>query len=46
MDNLLGEDMFDLTELAIKSDLHLHLYGKASAKNGRKMGHTNRQIIR
>ena len=44
MDNLLGEDMSSLEELAAESGLHLHLYGKASAKTGRKMGHTNRLI--
>ena len=36
MDNLLGEDMSSLEELAAESGLHLHLYGKASAKTGRK----------
>ena len=46
MDNLLGEDMPGLEKLAAKSGLHLHLYGKASAKSGRKMGHTNRLITR
>lgn len=46
MDNLLGEDMPGLEKLAAKSGLHLHLYGKASAKSGRKMGHTNRLISR
>ena len=44
MDNLLGEDMTRLDALASTSGLHLHLYGKAEAKPGRKMGHTNRRI--
>ena len=44
MDNLLGGDMARLGALAGTSGLHLHLYGKAEAKPGRKMGHTNRQI--
>jgi 5-(carboxyamino)imidazole ribonucleotide synthase len=44
MDNLLGEDMTRLDALAKTEGLHLHLYGKAEAKTGRKMGHTNRQI--
>jgi 5-(carboxyamino)imidazole ribonucleotide synthase len=44
MDNLLGEDMTRLDALASISGLHLHLYGKAEAKPGRKMGHTNQQI--
>ena len=44
MDNLLGEDMSGLVKLANVPGLHLHLYGKSSAKTGRKMGHTNRLI--
>ena len=44
MDNLLGEDLPSLDKLAAASGLHIHLYGKASAKTGRKMGHTNRPI--
>ena len=44
MDNLLGEDMDSLEMLANKAGLHVHLYGKAEAKTGRKMGHTNQQI--
>ena len=44
MDNLLGGDMTRLDALAGTSGLHLHLYGKAEVKPGRKMGHTNRQI--
>lgn len=44
MDNLLGEDMERLDQLASVAGLHIHLYGKTSAKNSRKMGHTNRQI--
>ena len=44
MDNLLGEDMPSLEKLAAESGLHLHLYGRSSAKTGRKMGHTNRLI--
>ena len=44
MENLFGEDMGSVEALANKAGLHLHLYGKAEAKNGRKMGHTNQQI--
>ena len=44
MDNLLGEDMGRLKALSSKAGLHIHLYGKAEAKPGRKMGHTNQQI--
>jgi len=46
MDNLLGENMPNLDRLAAESGLHLHLYGKAIAKTGRKMGHTNKLITR
>ena len=44
MNNLLGEDMARLSQLAASAKIHLHLYGKDFAKNGRKMGHINRQI--
>jgi 5-(carboxyamino)imidazole ribonucleotide synthase len=44
MDNLLGEDMWRLPELFASAGTHVHLYGKADAKTGRKMGHTNRLI--
>jgi len=44
MDNLLGEDMGKVPALIKTPGVHLHLYGKAKAKTGRKMGHTNRQI--
>ena len=44
MDNLLGEDMGSLDALTNKTGLHIHLYGKAEAKTGRKMGHTNQRI--
>jgi len=46
MDNLLGEDMSKLPDLLVAPGVHLHLYGKAEAKPGRKMGHTNRQTAR
>lgn len=46
MDNLLGEDMPKLPDLLVAPSVHLHLYGKAEAKPGRKMGHTNRQTAR
>jgi 5-(carboxyamino)imidazole ribonucleotide synthase len=44
MDNLLGEDMWKLPELFASAGTHVHLYGKADAKTGRKMGHTNRLL--
>ncbi len=44
MDNLLGEDMWKVPELLASAGTHVHLYGKADAKTGRKMGHTNRLL--
>ena len=42
MENLIGSDMDKVPDLAADSDVALHLYGKADAKAGRKMGHINR----
>ncbi|WP_170440575.1 5-(carboxyamino)imidazole ribonucleotide synthase [Ruegeria arenilitoris] len=42
MENLIGEDMDRVPELAQQRDVALHLYGKAEVKPGRKMGHFNR----
>jgi 5-(carboxyamino)imidazole ribonucleotide synthase len=39
MENLIGDDVSRMTELLTKPDLMLHLYGKAEARPGRKMGH-------
>ncbi|MCD9149552.1 5-(carboxyamino)imidazole ribonucleotide synthase [Pseudophaeobacter flagellatus] len=44
MENLIGDDMDRLPELAKERDCALHLYGKAEAKQGRKMAHVNRII--
>ena len=44
MDNLLGEDMWKLPTLLASTGVHVHLYGKADIKTGRKMGHTNRRL--
>lgn len=41
MENLIGDDMDKVPEIN-KTDAALHLYGKAQAKPGRKMGHVNR----
>jgi 5-(carboxyamino)imidazole ribonucleotide synthase len=41
MENLIGDDMSRVPELAKQSDTALHLYGKAEVKPGRKMGHVN-----
>lgn len=42
MENLIGEDMDRVPELARQGNTGLHLYGKAETKPGRKMGHVNR----
>ncbi|MCZ4352937.1 5-(carboxyamino)imidazole ribonucleotide synthase [Roseovarius aestuarii] len=42
MENLIGDDMERLPELARDGSCALHLYGKAEVKPGRKMGHVNR----
>jgi 5-(carboxyamino)imidazole ribonucleotide synthase len=40
MVNILGEHLTDLLEkLPTLTDWKIHLYGKADAKKGRKMGH-------
>ncbi|KQY74001.1 MULTISPECIES: 5-(carboxyamino)imidazole ribonucleotide synthase [unclassified Brevundimonas] len=42
MTNLLGDEIEQWTRLSGKADARLHLYGKAEARPGRKMGHVNR----
>ncbi|MEM7242855.1 MAG: 5-(carboxyamino)imidazole ribonucleotide synthase [Pseudomonadota bacterium] len=42
MENLLGDAVLDVDRLSADSSIGLHLYGKADAKPGRKMGHFNR----
>ena len=42
MENLIGDDIDRVFALAREKDTALHLYGKAEAKTGRKMGHVNR----
>ncbi|TDK41281.1 5-(carboxyamino)imidazole ribonucleotide synthase [Antarcticimicrobium luteum] len=44
MENLIGDDMDRVPELARQPDTALHLYGKTEVKPGRKMGHVNRVI--
>jgi len=41
MENLIGDDMNRVPDLAKTTDTALHLYGKAENKPGRKMGHVN-----
>jgi 5-(carboxyamino)imidazole ribonucleotide synthase len=42
MTNLLGDEVHDWEQLAAEPNAALHLYGKAEARLGRKMGHINR----
>ena len=42
MENLIGDDVEKIPALAAEPDTALHLYGKAEARPGRKMGHVNR----
>jgi 5-(carboxyamino)imidazole ribonucleotide synthase len=42
MTNLLGSDVEQWSKLSARPDQRLHLYGKAEARPGRKMGHVNR----
>jgi 5-(carboxyamino)imidazole ribonucleotide synthase len=44
MENLLGDDIARIPALALERHTALHLYGKADAKPGRKMGHVNRIV--
>ncbi|MBU2960831.1 5-(carboxyamino)imidazole ribonucleotide synthase [Citreicella sp. C3M06] len=44
MENLIGDDMDKLPELAQETETAIHLYGKAVVKPGRKMGHVNRIV--
>lgn len=41
MENLIGDDMDRVPELAARPGAALHLYGKAETREGRKMGHVN-----
>jgi len=42
MKNLIGDDVNDWPEILKDPDAKLHLYGKAEARSGRKMGHVTR----
>lgn len=44
MTNLIGADMERWRELAGEEGVSVHLYGKAEARPGRKMGHTTRLL--
>lgn len=42
MTNLIGDDLAGVPAIAAETGAHLHLYGKAEARAGRKMGHVTR----
>lgn len=42
MENLIGDDINRIPQIARQRNAALHLYGKADARPGRKMGHVNR----
>ena len=44
MENLIGDDILRVPQIATERQAALHLYGKADAKPGRKMGHVNRVV--
>ena len=45
MDNLIGDDAHDWPAILSDSANHLHLYGKAAVRPGRKMGHVTRLAL-
>ncbi|MBC2670289.1 5-(carboxyamino)imidazole ribonucleotide synthase [Novosphingobium piscinae] len=45
MDNLIGDAAHDWPALLADPANHLHLYGKAAARPGRKMGHVTRLML-
>ncbi|MBO0749264.1 MAG: 5-(carboxyamino)imidazole ribonucleotide synthase [Porphyrobacter sp.] len=42
MENLIGRDVERAAQILAEPGAHLHLYGKAEAREGRKMGHVTR----
>ena len=46
MENLIGDDIDRIPQIARERNAALHLYGKAEARPGRKMGHVNRIVLR
>jgi 5-(carboxyamino)imidazole ribonucleotide synthase len=44
MDNLIGEDVLAWAKILSEPGASLHLYGKADARPGRKMGHVTRIV--
>ncbi|MBC7141322.1 MAG: 5-(carboxyamino)imidazole ribonucleotide synthase, partial [Rhodobacteraceae bacterium] len=46
MENLIGDDIDRVPAIAREANAAIHLYGKAEARPGRKMGHVNRIVRR
>lgn len=46
MENLIGNDIARIPALSREGQVAIHLYGKAEARPGRKMGHVNRITTR
>jgi 5-(carboxyamino)imidazole ribonucleotide synthase len=44
MENLIGEDVLAWAKILAEPGASLHLYGKADARPGRKMGHVTRMV--
>jgi 5-(carboxyamino)imidazole ribonucleotide synthase len=44
MENLIGEDVLRVPQIASERGAAIHLYGKAEVRPGRKMGHVNRVV--
>ncbi|MGP3699276.1 5-(carboxyamino)imidazole ribonucleotide synthase [Rhodobacter sp. NSM] len=44
MENLIGHDVARIPALSLEKHTAIHLYGKAEARPGRKMGHVNRVL--
>lgn len=44
MHNLIGDQLSQLETLAADPNTHIHLYGKAETRQGRKMGHVTRLL--
>jgi 5-(carboxyamino)imidazole ribonucleotide synthase len=44
MRNLIGEDVLAFEDILHEAGAHLHLYGKAAVRPGRKMGHVTRIV--
>jgi 5-(carboxyamino)imidazole ribonucleotide synthase len=42
MQNLIGEEVYSFMQILAEPNASLHLYGKAEARPGRKMGHVTR----